>query len=240
MENIYGFEEPVQKPQLHNTRYLKAGIVLSSVAVAFSLFLIAYYILDSFSEDGGSHIGYNIISVISTFLFVSILLTLLSYVGNFNMQSLKMLGILVIILFFISMMMDIGYSVWQRHMLESGTMSFSQWGAITGVLYMVFNLIFWAVGIAFSAVMISNKTDFVGGIRSLGTVYLTMILVNIAIYIIRLFALPYLSFLYDSAIDNMRLANALLSSVTLAFRVILFCTFIYVFSKARQYKAING
>lgn len=238
MEDIYGYNEP--KPQLHNAKYLSAGIILSVVAAVFNIFFAVLYIVESFAEYNDNSLMYTVTSILPTLLFIGILLLFMSYIGNFGMQTLKTLIIVIIVLHVVAMLLNISYMVFNKLMFQSGTMSISQWAAITGIVYMVFNFIFWAGGIAFAALMIGNKTDFVGGIRYIGIAYLIMVLANIAIYFIRMLAIPYLSMGFDSTIDNMRMTNALLSAVSMGFRFITLLTFAHVFIKARRYKIMYG
>lgn len=233
MESIYGYNQP--KPQLLNTKYLSAGIVLSVItAILYVLQLILYFL--------GIEMGYNHtilftgFNVLINIFWIALLAVSIPYLSNFNMQSSKALTYALIGVYLLSIVINIAFSVANTYMMETDNVEISTWINISNVAFMIFNLLLWAVCIGLAVTMISNKSDFVGGIRYIGIAYLVMVIGSVLIYFFEKVIFPNF-YGIDGFIE---IGIVIISVAHMILSLLILAGYAYVFMKARQYKMINN
>lgn len=234
--NIYGYEhEEDLKPQLKKTGTLTLGMVLSIATLVLYMLYIAFYSTQSpFNINYGLSTGITAVIGIS---YIGVIISFIPYLSNFNMQSIKTIAYVIVILHIISVLMKIGFFALHKAM-EDSMMSVSTWAQMTNAIYMIINLIFSVVSILFGGMMIANKSDFVGGIRFLGGVIIATTLSKMFIYIFQTFALPYIIMGMENN-EGVASYYSILSSVSMVMNMCVIATYLYVFVKAWQYSSAN-
>lgn len=221
------------RPQLRKTGTLTAGLALSIITIVVYLFYLAFLIISTEWEN--SYMLSTIISVIITVLYISVLAAFIPYLDNFNMQSAKALTFGMIGVHVVSALMSIIFFAVHTAAMKSGNVSHSGMYSMISAVYLVFYIVYWAASIALGAVLISNKSDFVGGIRVIGITYILLAVCSVFVYFFRMFGYSIMPDILSSP-ATMKVYNIILSSVSIISNMIVLAAYLYVFAKAGQYK----
>lgn len=238
--SIFGYEpEEEKRPSLQRTGMLTTGIALCIASIVAYLILIGLYFTDFWNYN--TYLPLSVLAgAIPQILYICILVAFLRYLGNFNMQSVKTAITVVIILQIIYIFLVAGNNIANKIITADGSYSMHSWYSVIGAIFTIFNLISWAAYIVAGAVMLNTKSDFAGGIRTLGWVFIAVTIANIFVYIFRTFgASMIINSTGDMSSDSIGLLYAFLAVLSTLFDIITTISILYVFAKARQYNAIN-
>lgn len=229
MEN-YEYNEA--NPQLRKTGTLTAGLVLSIVSIVAYLLYLVFCIISTEWEN--NYMINTIISVIITALCIGVLVAFIPYLGNFNMQSAKALIFCMIGIHAVSALMSVIFFFIHTAAMNSGNVSLSGIYGMINAVYLVFYIVYWAAAITLGAVLISNKSDFVGGIRAIGITYILLAVCSVFVYFLRMFGYSLMPDLLSSP-ATMKVYNIILTSVSIISNIIVLAVYLYVFARASQY-----
>lgn len=233
--NIYGYEhEEDLKPQLKKTGMLTAGIVFGLATLLLYIVLISYNILvdNGYRNPGTS----TIISIILTICYIGTIVSFIGYLGNFKMSSTRSLAYAVLVLNVISLFMTIGNHFFIEVINNNPEMSFNTYAALMNIVYLIWGIMAWGIQFGFGGTMVATKADFVGGIRTLGGIYLGITVAQIFFYIFHIYILP--SMINAGAFDSLWIYS-IIPVISLMVNAVIIIAYLYVFFKARQYSSAN-
>lgn len=239
--SIFGYEpEEEKRPILQKTGMLTTGIALCIASIVVYLISIGLYFTDFWSSS--TYLPLSILAgTIPGILYVGILITFLRYLGNFNTQSVKTAIMVIIVLQIIYIFLIAGNTIANRIIMADESYSMYSWYTVISAIFTIFNLINWIACFIASATMLNAKSDYVGSIRMLGWVLLSVTIVDIFIYIFRTFGIPMiLNNMGAISHDYIGRLYAFISVFNALFMIILTIAFLYVFVKASRYNTINN
>jgi len=238
--NIFGYEEEEQEiPSLQKTGMLSTGTVLCITALAFQFITIVLYFAPSVFTGENAYL-YNVtLMIITGGLYIGVLAAFRSYLTNFHTQSVNTLFAVIIIYQIVSVLVSAGMMVGNITILRSDTADFTAWYKITSIFRTLLSIIGWILYFVAGAMLLSNKFDFIGGIRAVGGVIIAVNIASIFLFFFNIFGISMLINLMDINYESHNILYRFTGIAGILVDIIAILPFLYVFNKARQYNTIH-